>query len=208
MTEFPGNSHKERSKAPRVARGPVVRRKASFTQRVLGVVSSGDSSTIVGFLITDVVIPGVKRLLSDATAETGGFLTRAVERRLYGDSRPPQTGYTQYSRGPVGYSSGPSHPRNQAPWMNAPQPPQAPARRHDFDNLIFHTRVEAEEALGVLVDLTDSYGSATVADLYDTAGITTNYVDNRWGWHDLRTARVMPTRGGYRIELPPARELQ
>ena len=78
MTEFPGNSHKERSKAPRVARGPVVRRKASLTQRVLGVVSSGDSSTIVGFLITDVVIPGVKRLLSEATAETGGFLTRVI----------------------------------------------------------------------------------------------------------------------------------
>ena len=74
--------------------------------------------------------------------------------------------------------------------------------RHDFDEIILETRGEAEEVLSHLVDLTIDYQQATVADLYDLVGITSNFTDNKYGWTDLRSASVTRVRDGYLINLP------
>ena len=48
-----------------------------------------------------------------------------------------------------------------------------------------------------------NYGIASVADLYDLAGITCrNYTANRYGWTDIQSAKVIRTREGYTLQLP------
>ena len=60
-----------------------------------------------------------------------------------------------------------------------------------------------EEVLGNLQDIVASeFEQATVADLYELAGITSSFTDNKWGWMDLRGANVKRVREGYQLNLP------
>ena len=54
-----------------------------------------------------------------------------------------------------------------------------------------------------LEELIDTYGFATVADLYDSLSITsTNHCDNNYGWYSLKNASCVLVRGGYKLVLP------
>ena len=49
----------------------------------------------------------------------------------------------------------------------------------------------------------NQYQIVSVADLYDLAGITCrSYTANKYGWTDLRSAKVVRTRDGYILQLP------
>ena len=55
----------------------------------------------------------------------------------------------------------------------------------------------------LLVSAINTYGIASVADLYDLAGITCrSYTANKYGWTDIRSAKVVRIRDGYILELP------
>ena len=62
--------------------------------------------------------------------------------------------------------------------------------------------IEAENIIDRLSDLIENYDTATVADLYDLAGITSNFTDDRWGWYTLEGASVSHLREGYLLNLP------
>lgn len=76
---------------------------------------------------------------------------------------------------------------------------------HDFGEILIPTRGEAEQVLDTLLALVDEYDSATVADLYGAVGISAEHTDLKFGWTDLRDARISPARGGgYLLEMPRA----
>ena len=79
--------------------------------------------------------------------------------------------------------------------------------RHNFDDIILESRGEAEEVLSHLVDLTEDYGMASVADLYDLVGVTSNFTDNKYGWTNVADGYIDRTRDGYCIRLPRPREI-
>ena len=56
-------------------------------------------------------------------------------------------------------------------------------------------------------ELLERFDVVSVADLFDMAGISCNYTDNKYGWTDLRNARVERVRDGYIINLPRATSL-
>jgi hypothetical protein len=64
--------------------------------------------------------------------------------------------------------------------------------------------------LQAMCDIVSSeYGIVSVGDLYDLANITNdNYTLNKYGWTNLRDAKVVPTRDGYMIKLPRALPLR
>jgi hypothetical protein len=73
----------------------------------------------------------------------------------------------------------------------------------EYDDIIFETRGDAELVLDQLESAIANYGIASVADLYDLAGITCrNYTANRYGWTDIQSAKVIRTREGYTLQLP------
>ena len=75
--------------------------------------------------------------------------------------------------------------------------------RVKYEEPIFGTGVDAELVLDQLESAIANYGIASVADLYDLAGITCrNYTANRYGWTDIQSAKVIRTREGYTLQLP------
>lgn len=204
MDQFPSNSKRppergrdEPKKVERVATGEVVRRKKPLGRRMSENLIGGDAQSVWGYVFGEVLIPAARDMVADAV--TGG-----VERMIFGDSSPAgrrgrsrSPGYTPYHR----YSGSPTG-RN----VRVDEPRREVSRRarasHNFDEIILSSRVEAEEVLDRLIDLTDRYDNATVADLYELVGISGNYTDAKWGWVDLRGAGVSRARGGYLLNLP------
>ena len=56
-------------------------------------------------------------------------------------------------------------------------------------------------------ELLERFEVVSVADLFDMAGVSCNYTDNKYGWTDLQDARVERVYDGYVIRLPKATSL-
>lgn len=189
MDIYQSNSHKvkeeneieERKKINKVVTGTVKTKKKGFMNKMFGNFVSDDTQNIKTYLIKDVVIPTIKKAISDT-----------IDMILYGGSRKSSSVTPR-----VSYRSYYDEPRNR----------QADVRTsniYNYDDIILETRGEAEEVLNQLNDLIDVYKIASVADLFDLVGITGNYTDNKYGWTNLANADVIRTRDGYMLKLPRA----
>lgn len=210
MDNFPGNSRRTtrvtnaaepaekpeetKKKIDKVVEGDVVRRKKPLGKRFVETFIGGDTKGVANYIVMDVLLPAAKDTIADA-------FSQGIERMLFGEVRStsrrtgnrPGQGYTSYNR----FSSSSSSRREDSRTVSR----QARAR-HDFDEIILATRVEAEEVIERLFDLVSNYDSATVADLYELVGLSGNYTDNNWGWTDIRGAGVTRVRSGYLLDLP------
>lgn len=193
--DFPSASNrsnrerKEREKLEPIVKDGGARAKRQSTGKRLKETFIHDDGKSVGeYILFDVLIPAAQNMIYDG-------VTEGLSRTLFGSSRPSSNrirpnNYTNYgSMGRTSYSP------NRA--MS-----QRSRREHDFDEIVIDSRDEAEEVLDRMRDLVDDYGVCTVADLYDLAGITAEFVDETWGWDDFRSATVRRTRAGYLLDLP------
>lgn len=205
--EFPGNSKMPRPQTPApeqerkvesVVTNNVEKRKKSLLKRFANIFIGGDSKSVIQYVFAEVLIPQAKDMITEAASQ--GF-----ERLIYGESRPshhrprfgsrPQqpTNYTRYAvRGnnPIGRSG--SEDRRV---LHQP-------RTQGIDDILLATRVEAETVLERLYDLIKEYESASVSDLYSLVGLSSSYVDQKWGWTELHGSQVRRVRDGYILELP------
>lgn len=78
---------------------------------------------------------------------------------------------------------------------------------HDFSNIIFPNRREAESVADKLYEYLGEYGEVTVTDLYGFIGITPDFPDSGFGWTNLTGTRVRQTPRGFVLELPRTMEL-
>lgn len=198
---YPSNSHKSRSPEPakeekkieRLVTTEVVRRKKSLGKRFTDIFVSGDKKSVMSYVTFDVILPAAKEMVSDA-------FTQGIERMLFGESRGRRPSGASRN-GYVAYNS-----RYSTPVARTREEPRTISRRargsHDFDEVILGTRVEAEEVIDRLYELIEKYQTASVHDLYELVGVDGSYTDDKWGWNDLRGARVTQVRGGYLLDLP------
>ena len=194
--EFPPNSEASKKKIERVTSGDPVRKKKSLRKQFSETFVAGDMKSAVQYVMFDVLLPAAK----DMVVEAG---SAGIEKLIFGESRrrrgatPPQagpTGYVSYNRysGPMGTG------------LNAAQRviSRQSRARHDFDEIVLDSRVEAEEVIDRLFDLVSRYESATVADLYELVGLASTHTDHKWGWTDLQGSGVSRVRDGYLLDLP------
>ena len=213
-TEFPGNARRQlrptdkaekvektdpvdEKKIEKVVEGSVLRRKKPLSKRFLDTFVGGDARGVVGYVMLEVLLPAAKDMVADAVSQ-------GVERLIFGEARSTSRrtgyrpggigGYTSYNR----MSSSPPAGRRDEPRSIS----RTARARHEFDEIILATRVEAEEVIDRLFDLVSRYETATVADLYELVGISGNYTDDKWGWTDLRGAGARRIRNGYLLDLP------
>lgn len=194
MEDYKPNSYKSKESTPvaekrltKVVSGNAVQKKKTESKKFLEVFIKDDLGSIGSYIMVDVVIPSIKRTILDSVkavlGETGGSRSSStaskVSYRNYYDERET-SGRTQYA--------------------NAARP------GFEYDDILFETRADADAVLDAMFDLVNSqYGIVSVGDLYDLANLTTdNYTINKYGWTDLRGAKVVPTRDGYMIKLPRA----
>jgi hypothetical protein len=186
MEEYTSNSHKTREKrVEKVVKGNVRSKKKTEIQKLADVFISEDVANVKSYIIFDVLIPAAKRVISDT-----------VDTLLYGESgrkgksNSSKASYERY------------YDRSNSNRTNTPK--TRSRSTYDYDEIVLDNRGEAEEVLSRMVDLVETYGLVSVADLYDLCGMSCNYTDNNYGWTDIRSANVVRVRDGYLIKLPRA----
>jgi hypothetical protein len=205
--EYPSNSQKRKQPEPepkviqQVVTGEVIRKKPSLGKRFKETFIGGDAQSVWMYVAYDILIPAVKDTLSDA-------VSMGIERMLFGEGRSPSRrgrASSPYQPGRVNYSSfsrPSSTPANR--YQKEESRPMSRRARgsHNFDEIVLETRAEAVEVVDRLIDLIDQYNVASVSDLYELLGVTSDFPDEKFGWYDLRAAKVSRTREGYLLDLP------
>ena len=206
MDEFPSNSKyvakktektdAKPEKLEKIVTGEVVQRKKPLGKRMAETFIGGDAQSVGSYVLMDVLIPAAKDTIADAVSQ-------GIERMLFGEVRStsrrtggkPSNGYVSYNR----YSNSTAHPALR---KDEPQVSRRNRATHNFEEIILATRPEAEEVIDRLFDLVSRYESATVADLYELVGVSSNYTDDKWGWTNLQGASAVRIREGYLLDLP------
>ena len=194
-SDYKSNSNKskaqeaEERKVEKIVKGPVVTRKKNGFDKLKNEIISEDAKNIKSYVLGDVLIPAIKKAISD-------IVTNGIEILLYGESRgrsgrsnADRVSYRSYYDG---YSSRPSERM------------VARTTSYSYDDIILASRGEAEDVLARMDELMETYGLVRVADLYDLVGITGNYTDNKYGWTNIRNAEIVRVRDGYMIKMPRA----
>ena len=180
--------HEKRVEKP-VVKGKVVTKKPSKLRKLTGEFISDEAKNVKSYVIGEVIIPAVKKAISDV-------VVNGIDMILYGETRggnrrstADRVSYTKYSDRDYG-----ARRSNISSVSSA----------YSYNDVILHSRGEAEDVLARMDELMDTYGLVRVADLYDLVGITGNYTDNKYGWTNIRNADIVRVRDGYQIRMPRA----
>lgn len=160
--------------------------KNNGVRRFKDVFLEEDTKTVKSFLFSDVIVPGIKNLLYDMVVDGFGMMlgqTGGSRRSSNGKSIMDYNGITRQG--------------NRRSISNG-----VPA--YDYRDFAIPSRGDAEEVLTQLEELISVYGEASVADFYESVGVTGNWTDAKYGWKDLRNATVVRVRDGYMIKFPRA----
>lgn len=213
VVNYGGNSRKNQPKDPILDSAEkklepmdgvtVVARKKPLASKIAETFTGDDVGSVGDYVIFEVMLPAFKNLLFDVVSE-------GSRRMLFGSTGGGRSfasaargGHTPYNRVAAKGSGVIAN--------GAPRTISRTARAtHDFRELVFDSRGEAEVALERLRDALAEYQNVTIADMYESAGITADIQDHNWGWigNDLNQARVKPVSAGYLLDMPIPRELK
>lgn len=198
VEEYKSNSFKSKEqqktagsskKVDGVISGSASRKKRSEAKKFADVFIQEDVSNVKSYILMDVLVPAVKKALSDIVKD-------GVDMILYGETnRNRKNGNT--SR--VNY-------RRYYDQEERRDRPSSRGRDYlDYDEIIFDARGDAEAVLDAMNDIIDQYGIVSVADLYDLANLDhPPYTMNKYGWTNIAGAKAMRVRDGYALKLPRA----
>lgn len=184
-----GEKKPEDKKIEKVVTGAVKTKKKSEARKLADVFVAEDMSSVGSFILNDVVVPAIKKLIYDAGKNALEMSLFGGPRRGDQDSHGAQVSYRQY------------YPNDRFD-----DRPRARARL-DFDDLTFTNRGDAERVLDEMIATVRRYGLITVADMYEMAGERPPYTSNNYGWMSLRGADVERCRDGYYLRLPKAQPI-
>ena len=164
---------------------PVVRGKKRSRGSGLAV----EVQSISNSLFAEIVLPAIKNAIVD-------FFSNGVAMMMFGQSNSGYGGreprHRSYDR-PYRQRSPKRHRRE----------PRYAEPEEVFEDIFYRSRSDAELVLGKMMSLTADYGVATMGDLYNLAGLSSNRTHERYGWTDLGGTRVQYTpNDGYVIDFP------
>lgn len=209
---YPSNSHRdkdvnkaEKDITPLVTEGEYIFRKKSSVSKFFGSFFKVNAKSVMTGVVYDIFGPALRDML----AEMGIGI---VERSLYGEERSSKnrTASNRYAgRTSYNYNSISAN-RSSASATSARDARDFSSRSaRNFDDVVLQTRGQAEEILDMMFMFIERYNQVTVSDMYDMLGASKGpYIDNRWGWTDLRGSRVTRTRDGYLLDLPEPESLR
>lgn len=186
---FEPNSHKSKEndikekKIDKIVNGKV--KKKSEAHKLANIFISEDAGNVGSYIFTEILVPAIKKAISDV-------FTNGIDMLLYGESRSKKKNQTSVSY------------KNYYERDNRDERYSERKRPYNYDEIVIDNRGEAEEVLARMDELIDVYGTVSVADFYELVGASGSYTDNKYGWTNIRDARVVRTRDGYIIKLPRA----
>ena len=190
------NSHKykeEQKKATeerqikKVISGTAKVKKKSGARKFTDALISEDASNVKTYILSDVILPAAKKLISDIVRD-------GIDMLLYGSTQSRGKSYDRFGIGHVNYGSFSSKRTDDRRSSGG-------RHRFEYDDIIFESRGEVEAVREQMEDVIDRYGYVTVADLYDMAELTAPHTANKFGWTSVRSADVVRVRDGYVLKL-------
>ena len=181
---------KSNKKLNKVVTGKVVTKKKNGFEKIAGSIFSENIGNVGDFILQDVLIPSVKKAISD-------IFRNGIDIFLYGQQGRPRDSKLPGSRVSYSgmYNSSANDRRNLTPIR----------RDLDYDDIVLENAGDAQIILTQMEDTIARYGFVTVADLYDALGKDThNHCLNKYGWTNLSNAGYRRVRDGYLLELPKA----
>lgn len=193
---LPGNTDKakegaspEKKEAKVIAKAKV--NKTSPIKEALKTFFVDDLPDIANHLVIDVAIPAAKNAITD-------MVTQGIQQLLYGaiDVNRGRSGtYTSYgSASRTIYTRGTPDNVQYSKSRRTSHP-----NSNRVDDLIFETKPDAMDVIEYLAETIERHGQVSVADLYSSVGIKTQYTDERWGWTTLDAFEVRFSREGWII---------
>lgn len=196
MEEYKSNSHvskmenssnlENKKKIEKVVSGTVKTKKKSEMHKLKDIFVSEDAGNIKSYIVNDVLIPTIKQTISD-------IVKNAIDMTLFGGKGKSSSSSTVSYRNYYDRGNTRSYSTTRT------------ATGYSYDDIVIESRGEAEEVLTRMDELIECYGVVSVADLCDLVGVTGgSYTDNKYGWTNIRNARIVRVRDGWRIDLPKA----
>lgn len=186
----------ERKLASVVSKPAEVKKKSGFG-KLKGMLISEDAKDVKSYILTDVLIPTIKRTIADIVS--GG-----IDMLLFGEARSRRGG----DRAPGSRVSYRKYYDDRDDRYSSRDRGRTKYEAFDYDNIEFDNRGDAEMVLSALDDIIDQYGTARVGDAYDLAGVTaSSYMVNKYGWTSLASAKIVRDRDHYYIDFPKAMPL-
>lgn len=198
-TDYKPNSHKykqeqsapeEKRQVGKVVTGKVKTKKKNEIRKLADVFISEDVKNVKSYILMDVLIPAVKKAVSDV-------VTNGIDMLLYGGTGRSGKSYGGSKISYRNYYDQKDDGRRYSDTSKT-------RARFDYDDIVFESRPEAEAVREEMNNVIERYGFVTVADMYDMAELSQPYTSNRYGWTNIRTAEVVRVREGYILKLPKA----
>lgn len=201
MSDYPSNSRRSREVAPpteparekrvdKVVTGAVSTRD-NKGRRLADIFISEDAANVKSYIFMDVLVPAIKETVATIVKDT-------IDIFLYGGTGGGRSGR---SGSKIQYHKYSYDRREDRRGYDAPQQ----RGRFDYDDIEFSSRGEAQLVIDQLKEIIDEFGWATVADMYDLAGINPPFTSNNYGWTSVKYAEPVRVRGGkYVVKLPKA----
>lgn len=177
----------EHKKLAKITTGEVKVKKTGNGSRLAKKIFAEDMASIKSYIIDDLLIPNIKNFAIDAFSImlNGKTAPRNNPTGTYFAYNRMNTSQTNQFGKPAGsYSSR--------------------ADRHDYNQIAFQTRGDAEGVLYAMREQIKQYGRVTIADMYELVGCDCEFTDYKWGWFDLNNSYAVNTRDGYVLSLPRA----
>lgn len=199
---FKPNSNKYREQQRKkkdihkVTTGAVKIKKESLGKRVAKGFFAEDIDSVLEYLISDNLIPQLKRVFLDGLYEGIGLWLGIGGRKKKNSNGG--TDYASVSSGSYRYGSSTGGSRNSGSISNS-------NGSANYNNLIFESRNDANDALSSLQELAAEYGSVSISDLYQVVGVSQGqWTDVKFGWNLdlLRTVNIKMTTEGYTLIFP------
>lgn len=210
MTEnYPGNSKKERaaeekSETPRPQVQKIVKTSGIVKAPSIGsrfrATFSGEGAQETGtYVLFDVIIPAFKAMIFDT-------ITQGADRILFGGRDVIRSGMANAPKTRTNYNQISTKAANRYPGRDfegkGREISNSARSNHRFDEILLDTRGEAEMVLDTMQDLISRFEWVSVPEFYSMVDVTAEFTDEKWGWTNISTAQIRPSRGKYVILLP------
>lgn len=210
MTEnYPGNSKKQRAEEAKseTARPEIKKivttsgtiRKASLGSRMRETFAGEGARETGTYVFFDVIIPAIKAMAFDT-------ITQGADRILFGGRDVIRSGMANAPRTRTNYNQISTKAANNYPGRNfeggGREISRAARNNHRFDEILLDSRGEAEMVLDTMQDLISRFQWVSIPEFYSMVDVTAEFTDEKWGWTNISTAQIRPSRGKYVLILP------